>query len=107
MRLTDQQISGIVQALTTFIKAKAELRLYGSRVRDDLKGGDIDLLLIIFDEKLASELAQQKHYLLAAMKKQIGDQKIDFKIVDNKEIGQDSFVQMILPESVILYEWMP
>jgi hypothetical protein len=105
MRLTPQQREGIITAIHPFIKNNlAELRLYGSRVHDHLKGGDIDLVLIIADPACTTCL-QQKHHMLAAMKKEIGEQKIDFKIATPAECQEDSFLKIILPASLILHQW--
>lgn len=40
MRLTSQQIQGLISALSPFIgKQPAQLKLYGSRVDDTCRGG--------------------------------------------------------------------
>ena len=71
MRLEQKEVNAIIQALNLYIHEKSELRLYGSRVRDDLKGGDIDLLLLIEDQQLAQKLLSEKHYVLSEIKKNI------------------------------------
>jgi predicted nucleotidyltransferase len=43
MRLTDQEVAAIKAAAREAFGDDAVVRLFGSRVRDDLKGGDIDL----------------------------------------------------------------
>lgn len=102
MRLTETERHGLIQALQLFINHHpAELRLFGSRTRDDLRGGDIDLLLITDNNNLKLE----KHKILSAMKAAIGDQKIDLMIAASKDIDDDEFVQMILPESISLHIW--
>jgi predicted nucleotidyltransferase len=106
MRLIPQQTQGLVNAITAFLHdKKATLYLYGSRIHDHLKGGDIDLLLMTEDEMLAEQLNQQKHTILETMKEQIGDQKIDFKITTPAECEQDPFLKMLLPNAVVLYQW--
>lgn len=106
MRLTQSEIAGIVLAITSFLNGKnAELRLYGSRVNDNLKGGDIDLLLIVDYEGFAETIKLQKHMLLSEIKKQLGDRKIDVLIVSRDTMESDVFFTMIYPESVILYRY--
>ena len=106
MRLTPQQTTGIIMAVAPFlIEHKAELRLYGSRVRDDLRGGDIDLLLLLKDADLILKLVENKHYLISAIKQYIGDQKIDLLITDHHALNHDAFLKMIFPESLILKRW--
>ncbi len=57
-----------------------EIYLFGSRVDDDKKGGDIDLYLIV---KNHENLFAKKIKFLARVKRELGDQKID--IVFNKD----------------------
>ena len=106
MRLTSQQINDITSVLNAFLEGcKAELRLYGSRVNDDKKGGDIDLLLLVENPNLEAELAENKHYLLAAIKKNIGDQKIDLLVSSYPAVKTDPFLKMVFPKSLLLKHW--
>ena len=106
MRLSNKQIDGIILSLSNFIgNERAELRLYGSRVNDRLKGGDIDLLLLVEKQTLIKELHEKKHYILSAIKKIIDDQKIDLLIADKSSINDDNFLKMIVPTSVAMYTW--
>lgn len=106
MRLTPEETAQIVVALSSFVgKNSAELRLYGSRVDDQQKGGDIDLLLIVDSEALENQLQVNKHFILAAIKELIGDQKIDLKIVQVNEIEHDDFLQLIYPKALVLHIW--
>ena len=43
MRLTELEVAAIKAAAAEAFGTDAVVRLFGSRVRDDLKGGDIDL----------------------------------------------------------------
>lgn len=106
MRLHPKEVEGIIDALSPFIGANhAELRLYGSRVRDDTKGGDIDLLLLTDSAHLRDQLLAQKHYLLASIKNRVGDQKIDLLIADLTRSNDCSFLNMVLPGSICLKTW--
>ena len=106
MRLTNTQVDGIIDAITPFIKGtEVELKLYGSRVDDALKGGDIDLLLITEIEEQALNLIKEKHYLLAKIKNNIGDQKIDLKIASKHNVDSDAFLKMVIPTSISLKKW--
>lgn len=51
---------------------------------------------------LATVLANIKHYLLVAVKNAIGDQKIDLIITDKKQIKANTFLQVVLPQSVMM-----
>jgi uncharacterized protein len=58
MRLTKQQTEVIMQTVTRLTGMEAEVYLFGSRLNDQAKGGDIDLL-IESDTKLS--LIQRAH----------------------------------------------
>ncbi|MBI5448275.1 MAG: nucleotidyltransferase domain-containing protein [Gammaproteobacteria bacterium] len=106
MRLTSLQITAILSVLDPLLSNKnAELRLYGSRTNDTLKGGDIDLLLLLDDPESLEELNKNKHYLLAHIKNKIGDQKIDFLFSLKENIKIDAFLKIIYPESIALKIW--
>ena len=45
MRLTEQQIQTIKQVVVMLAGDSAKITLFGSRVDDTKKGGDIDLLI--------------------------------------------------------------
>lgn len=106
MRLTTLQVDSIVSSLTPFVSHEhAELRLYGSRVNDQLKGGDIDLLLLVETASVAEAICEKKHYILAAIKRLLGDQKIDLLITEKHNVHENCFLQMIVPTSIHLKSW--
>jgi predicted nucleotidyltransferase len=96
MRITDREKAAIVAA----IHAKdplAKIYLFGSRARDELKGGDIDLLVLSTDIVFSDKID-----ILLAMKATIGEQKIDLKIVSPLQLANDAFAQSILPSALRL-----
>lgn len=101
MRLSDDETHGIISALNDFIKDSASIYLYGSRAKVELKGGDIDLLLISDQKNLSSD----KHLLLIAIKDKIGDQKIDLSISTEKDAMSDPFLDSIFKEAILLHRW--
>jgi uncharacterized protein len=104
MRLTDQEVKAIITAIDTFVMDQmAELYLYGSRIDDNLKGGDIDLLLIT-SAASKQKLQPIKYKILAAITNKIGDQKIDLTITTKEEINQSEFLQNIT-QKVLLKSW--
>jgi uncharacterized protein len=106
MRLLTEEVDGIIKALDGFVAIYGgELRLYGSRVDDKKKGGDIDLLLILPDASACDAVKWQKADILVAIKGIIGEQKIDLKIIDKTEIATDEFVALIWPQSIVLHKW--
>ena len=51
----------------------AELYLYGSRLHDELKGGDIDLILVCDSTENTEKLNNSKIDILRAIKDRIGE----------------------------------
>ena len=66
--------------------------LFGSRVDDSLRGGDIDLYIIPEKKLTADQLYKERIYFLSALKMKIGDQKIDLIIArdQNRPIEREA-----------------
>jgi predicted nucleotidyltransferase len=106
MRLTSPEVTGMIKGISVFLLGqKAELKLYGSRVNDNLKGGDIDLLLIVTDEKTKITLLKQKPEILVSIKNYLGEQRIDLKIATTAELRSDPFLQIIAPQAITLHSF--
>lgn len=59
--------------------------LFGSRVDDSKRGGDIDLYIIPGDDQLTSEeLFEKKIKFLSKLQRYLGEQKIDVIIAKDK-----------------------
>ncbi|MEI7841682.1 MAG: nucleotidyltransferase domain-containing protein [Gallionellaceae bacterium] len=76
MRLSTEQIQTIKQETAHFFGAQAEVWLFGSRVDDAAKGGDIDLYVRATSSD-ADELVNSRFAFLARLKRRMGDRKID------------------------------
>jgi hypothetical protein len=95
MRLTHSEIAEIKKAIIKSMPHENfQLFLFGSRIDESKKGGDIDLLLVV-DEPLKDVLLRQKHVLLAEIKDAIGDQKVDLIIATAQDITKDPFLESI------------
>lgn len=88
MRLSKKYIEVIKDSFNTVFK-EGEIYLFGSRVDDAKKGGDIDLYLVV-NEK--SNLFRKKLKFLAKIKKELGEQKIDvvFNLDENRLIEKEA-----------------
>ena len=73
MRLSKRYIEVIKKYFKEFFE-NGEIYLFGSRVDDSKKSGDIDLYLEVKDH---SNLFEKKLKFLSRVKKELGDQKID------------------------------
>lgn len=78
MRLTAIQISAIRKSAAQLAGESARVWLFGSRVRDDALGGDVDLLLEL-DEAVA-EPAQLSARLAAQVSRSMYGRKVDVLI---------------------------
>lgn len=107
MRLSNEYISVFSNAITKFlpVNAKAELRLFGSRTDDLLKGGDIDLLLITDTAETASYLKQHKPQIFGSIFSAIDEQKIDLLIVDSETVKTEPFAKKAFEGSILLKKW--
>jgi predicted nucleotidyltransferase len=76
MRLTERERLAIVDETVACFGPKARPFLFGSRVDDGRRGGDIDLL-VRTAEKPSGDLFHRKIQFLAHLKSRIGDQRID------------------------------
>jgi len=76
MRLNEKQREVIIDIIRRF-DPNADIRLFGSRVLDNQKGGDIDLLIL-------SEIIDyhQKLKIRSLLKQELGDRKIDIIVTD-------------------------
>ncbi len=80
MRLSPDQVHAIVAATREFAGADARVRLFGSRVNDQLRGGDIDLLV-----ECARPVARPvwlAAQITARLQRSLGERRIDVVVVD-------------------------
>jgi len=80
MRLTPDQIHAIQSTVQAVLGEGAQVTLFGSRVDDKLKGGDVDLL--IETHQAVGNKAQTAGKIYAQLIRQMGDRKIDILIKD-------------------------
>lgn len=74
MRITEQQKQAIKDSFYKIFEV-GDLFLFGSRVDDDKKGGDIDLYIKVNNAE--QRLFKKKIAFLVDIKNKIGDRKID------------------------------
>jgi predicted nucleotidyltransferase len=73
MRLSRQQVETI-KSLFEQTFGSGRVYLFGSRVDDSRRGGDIDLYIVANDR---ARLAEKKIHFLGALKRAMGEQRID------------------------------
>lgn len=82
MRLTLYEIETIIKLKNKYFDINDKIYLFGSRVDDNKKGGDIDLYIEPYH--LDNEYYKKKIEFLVELQKIIGQQKIDVLISQNK-----------------------
>lgn len=109
MRLRSSDREGIIQAIESVCeKEKVSIKemalyLFGSRVRDDLKGGDIDLLVRVPEEKLR-EVKSLEIKFSTLIQEIIGEQKIDILIISVNP-PDDPFHRISVKDAILLKQW--
>jgi uncharacterized protein len=93
MRLSEFERDAIVASVTMFDGA-AEVYLFGSRVDDDKKGGDIDV--IIKSDVLTNDMLD---LVAEELFKHIDEQKVDFVLTGKSRLS--SFAEMVLSKGVV------
>lgn len=79
VRLTAEEVAGIKAAVRDCFGAEARVRLFGSRVDDARRGGDIDLLIEVPTGRatLRDEIRCE-----GAIQNRIGERKVDVLLVE-------------------------
>ena len=100
MRLSQFEIESIKSIGHKVFGTKTKVYLFGSRVDDEKKGGDIDLLIKISDQKIIESVFNAKIKFLVQLKEKIGEQKIDVLLDYSQKMS--SIYQTAYQEGVLL-----
>ena len=92
MRLTRKYQTVIKQNVSNIFGANSKVLLFGSRVDDTKKGGDIDLYIVPDTKSSYEKLYDDKIKLLVNLDLELGEQKIDIVIAKdtNRLIEQEA-----------------
>ncbi|HAT49549.1 MAG: nucleotidyltransferase domain-containing protein [Nitrospirae bacterium] len=93
MRLTTQDLQAIEEAARDFFAPGSVVRLFGSRLDDQRRGGDIDLLIESPVAMASRDQVARRNGFLARLYRRLGEQKIDVLIVAAGEPDERSIVQ--------------
>lgn len=80
MRLTPEQQTLIVAAAAELAGADARVLLFGSRGHDELRGGDVDLLVEC--QHRVDRPVRLAMQLTARFRRALGDRKVDVLVID-------------------------
>lgn len=93
MRLSATEVSVIKEKITGF-DMDCEIYLFGSRMLDEKRGGDIDLLVL--SKKITNKDIRQIKY---ALWEELGEQKIDIVLAED---DTEPFVKIALEGGTLL-----
>ncbi|QWF71953.1 nucleotidyltransferase domain-containing protein [Methylomonas paludis] len=102
MRITARQQQIICDSTLKYFGADARVWLFGSRVDDQARGGDIDLY-IEAQRQDAAELISAKLQFLRELHKKIGEQKIDV-VLHRRNDAEELPIYRIARESGVLLQ---
>jgi predicted nucleotidyltransferase len=102
LRISSEQIIQIHESIKFFFReTEYTLYLYGSRTKDYLKGGDIDLLLLTTDKGVILFKKFNLDILIKIKKNSIiGDRRIDLKAATPEDLNKDPFLKLIKDELI-------
>lgn len=97
MRIKKKDIEFIKEIALECFGANAKVYLFGSRIDDKQKGGDVDLYI---ETDMKNDVFKQKLKMLGMLHKVLGEQKID--IVINNFINDKFIYQVAKNEGIPL-----
>ena len=98
MRLTNYEIFVIKTQVALIFGSNAKVYLFGSRIFDSKKGGDIDLLIVTAENTIYSR--EKTNLLNVNLILALGDQKID--ILVNRTHTKQAIYQTALQTGILL-----
>lgn len=101
MRLSQQAINMILDAFKKHFLNNDKLWLFGSRVDDTKRGGDIDLCVQTHELDRKTQFERKMHFLMD-LEKYLGEQKIDLVLTSFDDVDERTIVQHALKTGVLL-----
>lgn len=104
MRLNSRDIQKILATVKNHLQnMNHQVFLFGSRLDDRKRGGDIDLLLCVDHDDF--EPAHSKKALLKfELEDVLGDQRVDLTLTTPKKMSDDEFIKSIVSSAQMLSE---
>lgn len=81
MRLTPPELTAIDEAARATFPPGSAIRLFGSRLDETRRGGDIDLLVEPPEQLSPRALVEQRNRFIARLYRRLGERRIDVLIV--------------------------
>jgi predicted nucleotidyltransferase len=99
MRLTPEAIAIIVETVKTRLGDEAQVRLFGSRLDDSAKGGDIDLHVSV--SQPLTNWVWESAQLAAKLERLLDGRKVDVRLIDASQEAQP-IDRIAMQEGVLL-----
>ena len=99
MRISEPQIQSIKHVVADLLGNQVEIRLFGSRLDDEARGGDIDIY--IHSDVPIDRPAFTSALIQARLIRQIGERKVDI-ILDAPNLKRDTIHQIAEQTGVAL-----
>lgn len=100
MRLKSHEVQAIISVFQPILsRSNGRLFLFGSRVDDAKKGGDIDLLLVVPQASI-DLIKSDKIKLINSLQMLIGEQRIDVTVASPESMKSDPFL-LSISESLV------
>ncbi|MHB1591077.1 MAG: nucleotidyltransferase domain-containing protein [Sulfuricella sp.] len=94
MRLQPKEVDAIVQAAREAFAPGTEVFLFGSRLQDAARGGDIDLLVETPEAMSSAELVQRRTRFISRIYRALDEQRIDVVIATQGQQDSRAVVAM-------------
>ena len=102
MRLSPKEIQALTSSFNNCLfEIEFKLYLFGSRVDDTKKGGDIDLLVVVKPENKSS-VVNLKSKIRKSIFTLIPEQKIDITVASDDELKSDVFLSEVIKKAILL-----
>ncbi|MEB3198424.1 MAG: nucleotidyltransferase domain-containing protein [Candidatus Sericytochromatia bacterium] len=95
MRLTPAEVAALLACARALFTGAWTMELFGSRVDDQLRGGDVDLLVTFEQDADWRQALAQKALYLARVKGQLGEQRLDLLLTTRQRAAEDPFIQAL------------
>lgn len=100
MRLKESEIYSLMQVFRSFgLLPACKVLLFGSRIDEMKRGGDIDLLLVC-PETLYSSILEKKFRIKAELEFAVGEQRVDLTLATPQKLESDPFLVSIRPSAI-------
>lgn len=96
MRLTSAEIETIVSKAREVFGSDARVSLFGSRLDDEKRGGDIDLLIELAQPLDMDEMLERRSRFVAKVWRVLGERKIDVVVSSGRgATGNPAFLRAV------------